>query len=126
MRKRHWRSSGVDDSTFRQTLEFKVLELHEHRTADVDLQGEDAFERPPILVVIDEVDRLFAVDELLEMVPLGDDVVIVPLGDVYLVEDLLAQRADLLPLALVVNDDLLPDLSEDAPAAFFVEDAGVG
>ena len=115
--------SWIDDPAFGQTLEFDVLELHEHRSADVDLQGEDAFESTSLFIVIDEVDRLFAVNELLEMVPFGDDVVFVPLGDVELVEDLVAKRTDDLLFALFVDDDLLSDLGEDAPAAFFVEDA---
>jgi len=88
----------------------------------VHLEGEQAFEGAVRGLVIDEVDGDLAVDLMDEVVALRDDDVFVPFGEVDLHGVALGGE----PLvALVVDDDVLTVLHEDAASAFFVDHAVV-
>ena len=103
---------------FGQLLEHDILNLNDHGRAFMHLEGEQAFERTALHVVIDEVDGDLAVNLVDEMVALRDDDVLVPLGDV----DLDGRMFSGEPLiALLVDNDALAVLDEDTAATFFVD-----
>ena len=112
-----------EEAAFREFLEHDVLDLDDHGRTAVHLEGEQAFERSVLCVVIDEVDGDLAVDLLDEVVALGDDGVFMPLGIV----DLHAVMFSGEPLAsLFVHDDTLAVLDEDAAGTLFVDHAVIG
>ena len=61
-----------------QRLQEKVLVLDRHRRPDMDLNRQNAFELPSLLVEINDVHRHVAVDPVPVMVPFGQDPVVVP------------------------------------------------
>ena len=112
-----------EQAAFGEFLEHDVLDLDDHGRTFVHLEGEQAFERAVLLVVVDEVDGDLAVDLLREVVALGDDGVLMPLGVVDLHGFVLGGE----PLAaLFIDDDALAVLDEDAAGALFVDHAVVG
>ena len=62
---------GMVDRGSLRSLELDVFELHQHRRAGVNLQGEQSFEGAPLRVVVGHVDDLDAVDEMFEALALG-------------------------------------------------------
>ena len=61
-----------------RALEPDVLELHLHRRAGVQLQGQDAAGGPLVGLVVDDLGRHLAVDLVDQVIALGDDLVFVP------------------------------------------------
>lgn len=79
-------------------------------------------------VVVGDVDRLLAVDEMLQMIAAGDDRVVVP---VFLFDGLLqlgrvADGTGGLRLVVAADRGLLAALSQNAAAALLVENARIG
>src|SRR5690606_32718418 len=109
-----------------------VLHLDGHRRALVNLQGQHAAFRRAGGVVIDHIDRDPAVDDVGEAVADREDAVLVPVLGLDPGLDVLGLadgRDHLHAMAAVLGGHHaghLTALGEDAPAAFLVQDAGVG
>lgn len=73
-----------DEWVFGQGFEVEGFDFDAVGVAFVELDGEQAFERAFVGVVVDELGGGLAVDEVLEAVPLGEDNVFVPLADIDL------------------------------------------
>src|SRR5579883_2944378 len=102
----------------RQRLQEKVLVLDGHRRPDVDLDRQDAFELPTLLVQVDDVYCRMTVDPVAVVVPFGEDPVVVPLARS---ERLEGELSDHPGLTLWVDDDLLARVGQDAAAPLLVE-----
>src|SRR5262249_960737 len=105
-----------------QALQEEVLVLNLHGRADVDLHGQHPFELAALLVEVDHLHGLVAVDPVLMVVAADQHAVLVPLVRLELLE---RQLADDPGLARAVNDDLLAGVGQDAAAALLVEHAVV-
>jgi len=98
-----------------QTPDADVFELHDHRRAGVELEGQQPFARGALAVlriarrrqtvVVEQFHRLIAVEEVLEVVALADDVVFVPI--LFLV---VTVRDELLLIVDPAANDLLAGL----------------
>ena len=88
----------------------------------MELDGEEAFQRAFLLVVIDEFGGGLAVDEVAEVVAFRDDDVLIPLANIDLHGCVLAE----LPEAAVgIEHDVFAVEAEDAATLFLIGHAGV-
>src|SRR5688572_17541915 len=62
-----------------QVLQKDVFEFHDHRWAGMNLQCEDALERAPFLVVVDQLDGFETVEVMFDMIAPRHDEVFVPI-----------------------------------------------
>ena len=63
-----------------QTFDFEIFELNQHRFATMNCSARTPDFAALSALLIDDIDRLFAVDEMLQVIALGDDHVIVPVA----------------------------------------------
>ena len=111
-----------------QSLEVDVFELHLHRRAGVQLQGEDALGRPLTHLLVDRLRHQLAVDEVLELRPARDDPQVVPFALLDLLLEIFGLSDRLAHGLGAVGGDRHPfaTLGQDAAAFLLVEDARIG
>lgn len=103
-------------------FELQLFDLDAVGVAFVELDGDQAFQRAFVGVVVDEFGGGLAVDEVLEAVPLRDDDVFVPLAHIDLHGRVLAELPE---GAIGVEEDVFAVQAEDAATAFLIRHAGV-
>ena len=106
----------------RQVLDLEILVLNFHRRADMNLDGEDSFQRTTVFVEIDQVGGGVSIDPVLVMISFHENAVVVPLagGEVF---DW--HGADNPGLTFRIDDNPLAGVAEDAAAFLLVEHAVV-
>ena len=124
-----WRER-IGSSYFSGSVGFdaKIAELHFHGRSCVKLERKDPIHCAFGFALVGDVDGLFAVDELLEMIALGDDDIFVPVALFERGLDFIgaADRAGHLFLAIFIQNDFFAASREDAAHPLFIENTGVG
>ncbi len=115
-------------SVLLQLLQVDVPELDLHRWADMDLEAQQPFQRPPLGVVVDEQGCHLTVDHVDDGAAARDQMHIVPvagLDDCFQLVGLSLEIADHFLATVSANVDGLTALHQKAASAFLVDHAGV-
>ena len=121
------RRSKIIRLALRQFLQADVAELHLHGRARMDLEGQNAFETPPLVVVVGHVGHHTAVDLVYEVVSAGDNSVAFPLALFNTIEQFFgrSKRPDNFGFVVRPDNDLLATSCKNAASALFVQNAGI-
>ena len=109
-----------------QAAELDVLEPYRHRWSAVDLERDHTIARRFFGLLIDHFNRHRAVDEVLQLVPVGHDTKVIPLAWVNSrTKRFRVAESRLCLFAIAADRDRLATLGQNATALLFVQDPGV-